>query len=102
MCAGNSKRNAHHAQEQAKRDAAAAMGRQEQAYRDMLAMIPPAPKPQEYTPAPVSTKSTLDDTAGVRTASSKRKSTLKTNKGIASLRIPLNTGGSGGGGLNIG
>ena len=102
MCAGNVKRQAHHANEQAKRDAAAAMASQEQAYQAMLRMIPKAPNPQDYTPAPVSTRSTLDDTAGVRSASSRRRSTANTNRGIASLRIPLNTGGSSGGGINIG
>jgi hypothetical protein len=103
MCAGNANREAHHAREQAKRDAAAAMAQQEQAYREMLSMIPKPPKPEDYTPGPMSTRSSLDDTnSGVSTAKSKRKSTLNMNKGVASLRIPLNTGGSSGGGLNIG
>jgi hypothetical protein len=103
MCAGNANRQAHHAREQAKRDAAAVAAQQEQSYREMLAMIPPPPKAPDYTPGPTSTRSNLDDNgAGVRTAKSKRKSTLNMNKGVASLRIPLNTGGSSGGGINIG
>lgn len=107
MCSGNSNRRAHHAAEEAKREAgqaaAAAAQRQEQAYREMLSMIPPAPKPQEYTPPPMSTRSGLDDTSsGVRTAKSKRKSTMNINKGVAALRIPLNTGGNAGSGINIG
>lgn len=105
MC--NSNRKAHHAQQNAMREANAAANaaasRQEQAYKDMLAMIPPPPKPQEYTPPPMSTRSGLDDTnSGVRTAKSKRKSTMNVNKGVASLRIPLNTGGNAGSGINIG
>lgn len=103
MCAGNANRQAHHAREQAKRDAAAASAQQERAYRDMLSMIPAAPRAADYTPPPLSTKSNLDDSnSGVRTAKSKRKSTLNMNKGVAALRIPLNTGGGTGGGLNIG
>jgi hypothetical protein len=103
MCAGNANRQAHHAREQAKRDAAAVMAQQEQAYKEMLSMVPKPPKPEDYTPAPTGTRSNLDDSnSGVRTAKSKRKSTLNMNKGVASLRIPLNTGGGSGGGLNIG
>ena len=103
MCMGNQRRIAHHAAEQAKRDAAQVAARQEQAYREMLAMIPEPPKPAEYTPGPTNTRSNLDDTnSGVRTAKSKRKSTLNMNKGVAALRIPLNTGGGTGGGLNVG
>lgn len=107
MCAGNANRKAHHAAEQAKRDAAQAAGQmaaqQQQAYKEMLAMIPEPPKPAEYTPGPTNTRSNLDDTnSGVRTAKSKRKSTLNMNKGVAALRIPLNTGGGTGGGLNVG
>jgi hypothetical protein len=106
MCSGNSGRRAHHAAEQAKREAgqaaAAAAQRQEQAYKEMLAMIPEAPKKADYTPPPMSTRSSLDDNSGVRTAKSKRKSTLNVNKGIAALRIPLNTGGSKGSGINVG
>jgi hypothetical protein len=80
------------------------MQKQEQSYKEMLAMIPPPPKPAEYTPAPTGTRSTLDDTnSGVRTSKSKRKSTLNMNKGVGSLRIPLNTGSnSAGGGINVG
>lgn len=103
MCMGNQRRIAQHAAEQAKRDASAAMAQQEASYREMLSMIPKTPKPSDYTPGPMSTRSSLDDTnSGVSTAKSKRKSTLNMNKGVASLRIPLNTGGSSGGGLNIG
>lgn len=101
MCFG-SERRAHHAREQAKRDAQAMVDQQEASYKEMLSMIPKPPKPGDYTPSPVNTKSSLDDTSGVRTARSKRKSTLNMNKGVASLRIPLNTGGSTGGGVNVG
>lgn len=101
MCFG-SERRAHHAREQAKRDASAMMDQQAQSYKELLALVPKPPSPSDYTPSPVNTKSKLDDTSGVRTARSKRKSALNMNKGVASLRIPLNTGGSTGGGVNVG
>ena len=99
MC--STKKAARRAAEQAKRDADAMMQKQEQSYREMLSMIP---KPPEFTPGPTSTRSSLDDTnSGVKTSKSKRKSTLNMNKGVGSLRIPLNTGSnSAGGGINIG
>ena len=102
MC--SAKRAARKAAAQAQRDAQVQMDKQDANFKEMLAMIPKAPKPEDYTPSPTSTRSTLDDTnSGVRTSKSKRKSTLNMNKGVASLRIPLNTGQSGGGsGLNIG
>jgi hypothetical protein len=102
MCSAS--RAARKAGRQARKDASVAIAKQEQSYKEMLAMIPEPPKPAEYTPMPTGTRSTLDDSnTGVRTAKSKRKSTLNMNKGVGSLRIPLNTGSnSAGGGINIG
>ena len=100
-------RRAHHAREQAKRDAAAEAARfeammraQEEANRRMAEALKPnydALKP------PRTTASTVGRTgAGVRTARSARKTTTGIGKGLAALRIPLNIGGDTGGSLNIG
>jgi hypothetical protein len=59
-------------------------------------------KMMRETKAPTRIKSTVgSQNVGVRTARSKRQSTRSMSQGAASLRIPLNIGGSGGG-LNIG
>jgi hypothetical protein len=107
-------RRAHHAHEQAKRDAAAQAAQMEQLMRqqqEAMAKLVEAAKPpvlpEVQAPTPVA--STLASakqvgmTGGVRTAASGRKSLRKTGSGAASLRIPLNVGGAASTtGLNIG
>ena len=51
--------------------------------------------------APVRTTGATQN-VGVRTARSRRKTVAGLGKGVASLRIPLNVGGTTGSGLNIG
>ena len=100
-------RRQHHAQEQAKRDAAMEADRirrqQEESQKAYQAMIDTL-KPKavvDTTPKPI--QSTLADTrTGVRTARSARQTTTGFARGLSALRIPLNIGGESGGGLNIG
>jgi hypothetical protein len=102
MCGGN---NAHHAQEEAKRAAA----RQAAAYEEALrsaeqrnAATLEAMKPK-YTPPPVDTGAMMADNQGVQRKKSRKSSTIDASRGVSSLRIPLNTGASGGGsGPNMG
>jgi len=93
MCTGNASRKAHHASEQAKRQAAQIVAANDKRSELMQRQVD-AIKPR-ITPPPVATNSTIATTGGVKTAASKRKSVLAINKGIAALRNPLNTGGSG-------
>lgn len=93
MCTGNAARQAHHASEQAKREAAQIVAANDKRYEAMQQQAD-AIKPK-VTPPPVASNSTIASTGGVKTAASKRKSVLSINKGIAALRNPLNTGGSG-------
>jgi hypothetical protein len=99
-------RRQHHAQQEAMRAANAEANRfqdmmraQEEANRRMAEAL--KPNLDELRP-PRTVASTLRDSAGVRTARSARKTTSGMGKGLASLRIPLNIGGTAGGGLNIG
>ena len=96
-------RRAHHASEQAKRDAAeegrrmmVMLKQQQDAYAKMVETL--KPKPVE---APKTIRSTVDDAnVGVRTARSKRKTIQGLGAGAAALRIPLNLANTSG--LNIG
>ena len=101
-------RRQHHAQQEAMRAATAEANRfeammrqQEEANRKMAEAL--KPNLPDLKP-PRTTASTVGLTgAGVRTARSARKTTSGMGKGLAALRIPLNIGGTaGGGGLNIG
>jgi len=67
-----------------------------QAMREQAqALTPDAP------PRPI--QSTIDAAnVGIRTARSQRGTTAGLARGVASLRIPLNVGGTSGSGLNIG
>jgi hypothetical protein len=96
MCGGNS---AHHAAEQAKRDAAAFEAQLKAQQEQQKAMLE-AMKPVAPTPPPVSSKAQLGS-IGIKAKKSKKASTLGGAKGVAQLRIPLNVGGSGSGGTNI-
>jgi len=88
-------RRAHHAAEQAKRDAAeegrrmmVMLKQQQDAYAKMVETL--KPKPVE---APKTLRSTVDDAnVGVRTSRSKRKTIQGLGAGAAALRIPLNLG----------
>lgn len=91
MCFGNASRIAEHAAENAKREAARISGESEKRMAAMQAQAD-AIKPK-ITPPPVATGATLAETGGLKSAISKRKSTQNINRGIAALRIPLNTGG---------
>jgi galactokinase/mevalonate kinase-like predicted kinase len=92
MCFGNGNRIAEHAVENAKREAARISGENEKRMAAMQAQAD-AIKPK-MTPAPVNTGATIAEGGGVKSSMSKRKSTQNINKGIAALRIPLNTGGT--------
>jgi hypothetical protein len=110
-------RRQHHRQEQAKRDAAAEANRmkaimeeQQRALEEQLkiqreAMMKQTEAMREaIAPDIRKTNATLGaQNLGVRTSRARRQSTAATvGRGISSLRIPLNIGGDGGGGLNIG
>ena len=102
MCFG---RPASHVAAEAQREA----DRQSAAYESALrateernAATLAAMKPK-YTPPPVDTGAMMADNQGVQRKKSRKSSTIDASKGIASLRIPLNTGASGGGsGPNMG
>jgi hypothetical protein len=106
MCFGNASRIAEHKAEEAKRAASRIAGDSERRVAAIQAQAdaikpqytpPPAtpPTPQKSTPLPAMVSSTLASNSGVKSSMSKRKSTQNINKGIAALRIPLNTGGTG-------
>ena len=105
---GGGARRAHHAQEAAKRQAAQEAARIQQMMEESdkrMKMLAESMKPKELeqVQAPTAVRSTVDDTrVGVRTSRSRRKSAQNISSGIASLRIPLNLGGGGDSGLNIG
>jgi len=101
MCSGQRQ---HHRNEEAKREA----NRQAVAYENALkaaeqrnAQTLAAMKPK-YTPPPVNTGATMMDNQGVQKKRSRKSSVIDASKGVASLRIPLNTGGSSGYGPNMG
>ena len=107
-------RRQHHAQEQAKRDAARAaeqqkamMDQQQKAFEEQLkvqreAMMAQTQAMREAL-APNVTKSTMGaQNIGVRTSRSTKQTTSNIGRGISALRIPLNLGGGGDSGLNIG
>ena len=110
-------RRAHHAREQAKRDAVAEANRmkaimdeQQRALEAQLkiqreAMMKQTEAMREAMAPDIrkTTGATLGaQNLGVRSSRARRKATAATvGRGISSLRIPLNIGGAGGG-LNIG
>jgi len=111
-------RRQHHAQEQAKRDAAAAanqqrqlMEQQQRAMEEQLklqreAMMRQTEAMREAMAPDIrkTTGATLGaQNLGVRTSRARRQATAATvGRGISSLRIPLNIGGDTGSGINIG
>ena len=100
MCGGNE----NHRREEAKREAARQSAAYESALRaaeDRNAQTIAAMKPK-YTPPPVDTGAALQDNQGVQKKKARKSSIIDASKGVASLRIPLNTGGSGGSGPNLG
>jgi len=110
-------RRQHHQQEQAKRDAAAEADRQrrmmeeqqrameEQLKAQREAMMAQTQAMREAMAPDIrkTTGATLGaQNLGIRSSRARRQSTAATaGRGISSLRIPLNIGGTGGG-LNIG
>lgn len=110
-------RRQHHAQQEAMRAANAEANRQQEMMRQQQAAFEEQLKLQREAMM-AQTKSLTDALApdarklvggtlgaqniGIRTAASRRKSVQSIGSGIASLRIPLNLGGGGDSGLNIG
>ena len=99
MCGAS--RRAHHAMEEAKREA----GRQASFYESMLRQrekeqqqLLATLKPEEtkYTPPPTKVNSALG-VSGVKPKRGSKASTLGSRRGISQLRIPLNIGGTSGG-----
>jgi hypothetical protein len=96
MCGGN--RRAHHQQQQAMRQATAEANRFEASLRaaeERNAAMAEAMKPK-VVPAPITTNAMLGVRA-IKPRKSTKSGTLGSRRGIASLRIPLNLGQSGGG-----
>jgi len=102
-------RRQHHARVEAERAAGIEATRirmeQEAAQRaydaQIQAMREQAQELAGSTPRPI--QSTIDAAnVGIRTARSQRGTTTGLARGVASLRIPLNVGGTSGSGLNIG
>lgn len=61
-----------------------------------------AMKPK-YTPPPVPSGAAMADNMGVQKKKARKNSVINASQGVSSLRIPLNTGASGGGnGPNMG
>lgn len=102
MCFG---RPASHIQAEAQRTAdqqAAAMEAQLRAAEKRNAATIEAMKPK-YTPPPVASGAAMGDNMGVQRKKTRKNSLINASQGVSSLRIPLNTGGSGGGsGPNMG
>lgn len=101
MCSGN---NEHHRREEAKREAARVAASYEEALRvaeQRSAQTIEAMKPK-YTPPPVSTGAAMEDNQGVQKKKSRKSSIIDASRGVSSLRIPLNTGGTSGSGPNLG
>ena len=104
MCGGQ--KRAHHAREQAKRDAAqeeARMRQQIEAAEKRNKELAEAlkPVPATYTPPPVSSNAMLGS-QGVRAPKARKTGKLATRRGASALRIPLNVGQRMSGGTNIG
>jgi hypothetical protein len=105
MCGGGAKRAARDAERRAAQQAAmyeeqlrAAEARNQQ----VIEALTPKNTPS-YTPDPIDTGAGLKDNGGVQKKKSRKSSIIDANRGVASLRIPLNTGGVGGSsGPNIG
>ena len=105
----------HHKQQEALRAAAAAanqqkamMKKQQEAFEKQLklqqeAMFAQTKRMQEAL-APTPTQSTTLGQAGlgIKVGGSKKKTVTSMAKGASALKIPLNVGGTTGGGLNIG
>ena len=94
------------ANEEANRQRAAAEA-QQRAFQEQLAAQRQAMLAQteamRAAEAPTQILSTLEaGNVGIRTARSTRGTTAGLARGVASLRIPLNVGGTSGSGLNIG
>ena len=100
MCGGGAKRARRQAEEQA-RQFEESLKAAEQRNQQIVEALKPVPKP--YTPDPMDTGAGLEDNGGVKKKRSRKSSIIDASKGVASLRIPLNTGGaSGSSGPNIG
>lgn len=102
MCFG---RPASHIQAEAQRAAdqqAAAMEAQLRAAEDRNTATIEAMKPK-YTPPPIPSGAAMSDNMGVQKKKARKNSVINASQGVSSLRIPLNTGGSGSGnGPNMG
>lgn len=97
MCGGGAKRARRQAEQQARQ-----YEQQLQAAELRNQQVVEALKPK-YTPAPVETGAALQDNGGVQRKKNNKSSIIDANRGVASLRIPLNTGGTAGSsGPNIG
>lgn len=101
MCFGN---NGAHQREEAKRQAAqqaaayeTALQAAEQRNTQTIESLKP-----KYTPPPVGTGAAMQDNQGVQRKKARKSSIVDASKGVASLRIPLNTGGTSGSGPNLG
>lgn len=99
-----SETRAHHRSEEAKREAgrragefAASLKAQEDANAAMIAAMKP-----KYTPPPTSSGAALEDNQGIQKKKTRKSSIVDANRGVSSLRIPLNTGGTSGSGPNLG
>jgi hypothetical protein len=98
MCGGG--RRAQHRKEEAKRqagiEATAARMAIEAAEKRNEAMVEALkPEPEKYTPPPTTTNAMLG-VRGIKPKRGTKAGTLGARRGIASLRIPLNIGQSGG------
>tara|TARA_R100000005_G_C4949871_1_gene170841 strand:+ start:238 stop:549 length:312 start_codon:yes stop_codon:yes gene_type:complete len=98
MCGGG--RRAHHRKEEAKRQAgieatAARMAMEAASKRNEAMVEALKPEPEKYTPPPTTTNAMLG-VRGIKPKRGTKAGTLGARRGIASLRIPLNIGQSGG------
>jgi hypothetical protein len=98
MCGGG--RRAQHRKEEAKRQAgieatAARMAIEAAEKRNQAMVEALKPEPEKYTPPPTTTNAMLG-VRGIKPKRGTKAGTLGARRGIASLRIPLNIGQSGG------
>lgn len=97
MCVGGG-RNAQHQAEQAKRESAAAIARQEVMYRDEMALMRQQAEQNRPVPPPVPV-GINDPAARITSKRSKRSAQRQASMGAAALRIPtagISTGGGAG------
>ena len=102
MCSGQGEHNRQVEAQRAADNQAAMYEQMMRAAEKRNAATIEAMKPK-YTPPPVASGAAMGDNMGVQKKKARKNSVINASQGVSSLRIPLNTGGGGGGnGPNMG